>query len=74
MSICNFTLYFLASVITCPALPTPMHATLSTCNPVLGGICQFVCEAGYVNSEGDTIRTCGEKELWSGNELVCSGK
>ena len=63
-----------SKVIVCPGIPLPVHAVQVSCNKHFRGQCVFDCVDGHVRTGGDDVRVCEYESVWSGDDIVCSGK
>ena len=67
-------LYLSSTVIVCPDIPLPAHAVQVSCNKHFRGQCVFDCVDGHVRTGGDDVRVCEYGAVWTGDDIVCSGK
>lgn len=71
-SIFNLKMIFLE--IYCPGLETTPNSTLTSMDNSVNGTAQFVCNKGYLHTNGTLQRKCLASGDWSGLAPVCKGR
>ncbi|XP_053378181.1 complement receptor type 1-like isoform X2 [Mercenaria mercenaria] len=63
---------FFVSIITCGMLSNPANSNVSQTGTTYLETATYVCNTGYEQTGGSSIRTCQADGTWSGSELVCT--
>lgn len=59
------------SPVDCGLAPDGTNSTATETSTQYNGLATYTCNAGYVVSGGNAMRTCGANGMWSGSPLSC---
>ena len=68
----NYHLSCIAQVDCGPLLP-PLNGQIIIGNTTTGNIATYLCDSGFIISDGNETRMCGFDGLWSDEEPTCVG-